>query len=96
MGGNLVLVNLDGDIIWDRQLSGKIITNYPILYITYHFTSLISIYLPSCMNAGTLPHTPTVGDVDGDGELDIVVVTVNEDGSHLWVVAGNTGIPLKG
>ena len=38
MAGNLVLVDLDGEVLWDRQLSG------------------------------TLPHTPTVGDVDGDGE----------------------------
>ena len=66
MGGNLVLVNLDGDVLWDRQLSG------------------------------TLPHTPTVGDIDGDGKLDIVVVAVNDEGSHIWVLQGDTGITLEG
>lgn len=39
MGGNLVIVTLDGDVLWDKQLSG------------------------------TLPHTPTIGDVDGDGQV---------------------------
>ena len=43
MGGNLVVVNIDGDILWDKQLSG------------------------------TLPHTPTIGDVDGDGQVGFCV-----------------------
>jgi hypothetical protein len=51
MGGNLVLVDVDGEVLWDRKLSG------------------------------TLPFTPTVGDIDGDGQLDIVVVAVNHDES---------------
>ena len=33
MGGNVVIVNIDGEVLWDRQLSG------------------------------TLPHTPTVGNL---------------------------------
>ena len=66
MGGNVVLLSLNGDVLWDRQLSG------------------------------TLPHTPTVGDVDGDGQLDIVVVAVNEDSSHIWALRGDTGVPLLG
>jgi hypothetical protein len=37
MAGNLVVIDIDGEVLWDRQLSGS------------------------------LPHTPTVGDVDGDG-----------------------------
>jgi hypothetical protein len=28
-------------------------------------------------STGTLPHTPTVGDVDGDGQLDIAVVAAS-------------------
>jgi FG-GAP repeat len=28
--------------------------------------------------AGALPYTPTVGDVDGDGQLDIVVISVSD------------------
>lgn len=44
-----------------------------------------------------MPHTPTIGDVDGDGKLDIVVVAVaSDDSSHLWVLEGETGLPLKG
>lgn len=66
MGGNLVLLNIDGEILWDAKLSG------------------------------TLPYTPTVGDVDGDGHLDIVVVAVQDSTSHLWVVEGATGVALLG
>lgn len=65
-GGNLVLVDVEGEILWDIQLSGS------------------------------LPHTPTVGDVDGDGTLDIVVMAVHEKGCHLWAVNGATGKPLPG
>ena len=39
MGGTLAVVDLQGEILWDANLSG------------------------------TLPHTPTVGDVDGDGQV---------------------------
>ena len=66
MGGNLVLVNQEGEILWDVQLSGS------------------------------LPQTPTVGDVDGDGSLDIAVVAVSEKGAcHLWIIDGATGKPLN-
>jgi len=66
MGGNLVLVDIDGEVLWDAKLSGA------------------------------LPYTPTVGDVDGDGQLDIVVIAMQDTTSHLWVVDGATGMPLLG
>jgi len=66
MAGNLVCVNLDGEVLWDRHLSG------------------------------TLPFTPTIGDVDGDGNLDIVVVAQTKSGCHMWAVHGQTGRTLDG
>ena len=66
MGGNLVLVDLDGEVIWDAKLSGS------------------------------LPYTPTVGDVDGDGQLDVLAIAVQDKESHLWVVDGSTGVALLG
>ena len=66
MAGNLVLVDIEGEILWDTKLSGS------------------------------LPHTPTVGDVNGDGRLDIVVVATSDSGCHLWAVNGATGVALDG
>jgi len=67
LGGNLVLVDIDGEILWDAKLSGR------------------------------LPYTPSVGDIDGDGQLDVLVVAVlPDDSSHLWAVDGATGVTLLG
>ena len=41
MGGNLAVVDAQGEILWDANLSG------------------------------TLPHTATIGDVDGDGQVGV-------------------------
>ena len=68
MGGNLVVVNLEGEVLWDINLSG------------------------------TLPHTPIIGDVNADGQLDVVVIAIDSKGrhSHLWAIDGDTGKPLAG
>jgi hypothetical protein len=61
--------------------------------------------------AGALPYTPTIGDVDGDGQLDIVVVAVTDihdptagnnstapmdSHSYVYAVNGKTGQILEG
>lgn len=60
--------------------------------------------------SGTLPYTATVGDVDGDGVLDVIVVAVIETQvmntkkkvlerkvkSHLWALKGDTGATIAG
>ena len=49
--------------------------------------------------SGKLPFTPTIGDVDGDGTMDIVVVAVPETpshGCHVWAVHGDSGKALDG
>ncbi len=67
MGGTLAVVNIDGEILWDVQLTG------------------------------TLPFPATLGDVNGDGSMDIVVVAVTEDkGCHIYALRGDTGEFLPG
>ena len=67
MGGNVVVVDVMGEVLWDIKLTGE------------------------------LPHTAIIGDVNGDGSLDVSVVAVSPDGSsHIWVLEGDTGLPLKG
>lgn len=47
--------------------------------------------------SGTLPFPATVGDVDGDGQVDVVVVAATEGkGSHIYALRGDTGAVLPG
>lgn len=47
--------------------------------------------------SGTLPFPATVGDVDGDGQVDVVVVAATEGkGSHVYALRGDTGAVLPG
>ena len=43
--------------------------------------------------ASSVNHAPILGDVDGDGTLDVVVSAV---AGHVWAVSGLNGKPLKG
>jgi hypothetical protein len=47
--------------------------------------------------SGTLPFPATVGDVDGDGLVDVVVVAATANkGSHIYALRGDTGAVLPG
>ena len=47
--------------------------------------------------SGTLPHTATIGDVDGDGQLDVVIISVDDKlESHIYAFKGDTGEVLVG
>lgn len=47
--------------------------------------------------SGALPYTPTVADINGDGQLDIIVATLDDaKKSHIWVLSGDNGRVLEG
>lgn len=72
MGGTVAVIDIQGSVVWDRQLSGS------------------------------MPFTPTFGDVNGDGLLDMVVITVLDrqigdhqlKECHLWVLDPSNGKAL--
>jgi hypothetical protein len=68
LGGNVIVVDGQGDVAWDKQVKGELL------------------------------FTPTVADIDGDGQLDVVVVSVSPDtgDSHVWALSGDTGDKLPG
>lgn len=66
LAGNVVCVNIEGDVLWDAHLSG-------------------GIYQPA-----------TIGDIDGDGVLDVVVSVSGYDGYHIYALRGDTGQILPG
>ncbi len=67
MAGTLAVLTSEGEILWDKSLSGA------------------------------LPFTPTVADVDQDGQLDVIVATVDEsERSQLFVLRGDNGQLLEG
>lgn len=41
--------------------------------------------------SGRIYQAPTVGDVDGDGLLDVVVAVAALEGYHIYAVRGDTG-----
>jgi hypothetical protein len=68
MAGNLLVISPQGEVIWDRILSG------------------------AC------PITPTIADIDGDGQVDIIIPTVDDKTkkSHIWALRGSDGELLSG
>ena len=97
MYGNVVVVSVDGEVVWDMQIpttaGDESDTGRPTAY-------------------ASIPYTPGVGDVDNDGQLDIVVVSVESTKttvkvkggtkevtstkSTVWALNGATGLLLPG
>jgi hypothetical protein len=48
-----------------------------------------------CRLSGRIYQSPTVGDIDGDGVLDVVVAVAALEGYHIYAVRGDTGEQLR-
>lgn len=104
--GHLVVLSSTGDVLWDANVnifSGPTTTSSS--NSSGHSGNASS---PSSSSAGrerprvTYSHTVTVGDVDADGVLDVVVTAANElSADHtmmsvVWAFNGETGEALNG
>jgi len=72
MAGNLVVLDVNGKILWDVQLPGS------------------------------LPFAPSIGDIDGDGDLDVIIVAIHylekakREVCYVFAIDGQSGIINKG
>ena len=81
--------------IYVYTITTILFTNYVICLLYAYIILYISIWDQHL--SGTLPHTATIGDVDGDGQLDVVIISVDDQlESHIYAFRGDTGEVLAG